>query len=725
VPNLDSYQFSLYAIPNILVSTTIFLVGVFVFAQNPGHAVNISFFLFCLSLNFWLYGRAVMYCSRDSETALAWAKVFAKFGVVNIAPLVFNFSVHWLGLYQKQKKYVWLGFASAALFYGIILITPYGLTGVRKYFWGYYPVYGPVAMLFLIFFFTYFIAAFVNFFKALKAAEDPAWRKQIKIVTVAYLISFTGSIDFLPKVINFPLYPCGYLSVFLWTMILAYAIVRYRVMDIRTVIHKTLMWLLSSAVALSPFAAATYFGRDWLSGLSTIAFTVTAMIFAHVFCAFFYVVHPLLDQLFRRRHANLQAALARFSSELAHLMSLRDLLQGFTRMIRRTLYSGQVSVYLRDQENEREFIPAIAKRIRGLKRMSAAHPFLIWLEQNNRVVIGDLLASDPKVAEIKNDVADYFEQTQALVAVPFVHGDKLIGVAHLGKKDGVLRYTSEEMDFLTRLMAPVTIAFSNSLHFIRMQESLEKFNVELERKVEERTLQLQETQAQLVQAEKLATIGTLAGGVAHEINNPLTAVLTNAQLLKMTTTNEEDLDSVSLIEEGAKRCQVIIHKLMKYARKPMGTETVERVDLNRVVDSTTALLKYQMAQENIEIDLVKEPEMPFVVGNANELEQVLTNLILNAKDAIKAADRQKGMIRISTCVHEESLCMKVEDNGIGIPKENLPKIFDPFYTTKELGKGTGLGLAVSFGIVQKLGGVMEVNSVVDEGTLFTIKIKRT
>lgn len=666
-----------------------------------------------------------MYCSRDSETALAWAKIFAKFGVVNIAPLVYNFSVHWLGLYQKQKKYLWTGFVAAAMFYLVILLTPYGLTGVRKYFWGYYPVYGPVAMGFLVFFFTYFIVAFVNFFRALKSAEDPAWRRQIKIVTVAYLISFTGSIDFLPKVINFPLYPCGYLSVFLWTMILAYAIVRYRVMDIRTVIHKTLMWLLSSAVALSPFAAAVYFLRDWLKGLPPVSFTVTAMIFAHVFCVFYIKVHPLLDQVFRRRHANLQAALVRFSSELAHLMSLRDLLQGFTRMIRRTLYSGEVSVYLRDQDDERQFIPAIAKRIRGLKAIPATHPFLIWLEQNNRVVMGDLLVDDPKVAGIRKEVMDYFNQTKALVAVPFVHGNKLIGVTHLGRKDEVLRYTSEEIDFLTRIMAPVTIAFSNSLHFIRMQQGLERFNVELERKVEERSRQLQETQAQLVQAEKLATIGTLAGGVAHEINNPLTAVLTNAQILKMGTINQDDLESVSLIEEGAKRCQVIIHKLMKYARKPMGPETVERVDLNRVVDSTAALLRYQMAQENISIEVFSSSEMPLVKGNANEFEQVLTNLILNAKDAIKAAHRQVGVIRILTYLQDDFLCMKVEDNGVGIPKESIDKIFDPFYTTKELGKGTGLGLAVSVGIVQKYGGLIEVNSVVNTGTFFIVKMKKT
>ena len=308
--------------------------------------------------------------------------------------------------------------------------------------------------------------------------------------------------------------------------------------------------------------------------------------------------------------------------------------------------------------------------------------------------------------------------------MPFVLGGKLIGVVNLGRKENLKRYTSEEVQFLLKLKSPMAIAFSNSLQFIAMQEKLKKWNEELEKKVKERTQELNDTQAQLVQAEKLATIGTLAGGVAHEINNPLTAVLTNAQILKMTAESKDDIESLSLIEEGAKRCQAIIQKLMKYARKSMGpAETLSKVDVNKAVENTVAFLNYQLQQENIELRFQKKEGLHSVEGNSNELEQVFTNLILNSKDAIKQAGRD-GLIEIKTSEQNGSVQIIVKDNGIGIPKENTSKIFDPFFTTKEVGKGTGLGLAVTYGIIQKHNGFIYVDSVVGHGATFSVSLPK-
>lgn len=715
--DLDSYFFNFYSIPNIVVSTSIFLVGLFVFIQNVKNPSNIFFFLFCLSLNLWLFGRAIMYCSREPETAFWWAKYFAKLGVVHIAPLVYAFSVHWLGLYEKRKKFVLAAFILGPILYLAILLTPYGLTGVRRYFWGYYPVYGPICYLFLAFFFTYFLAAFYNFFSEWKKATDPFHKKQIQLVTIAYLISFTGSIDYIPKVINFPFYPCGYVSVFIWTIVLAYAIVRYRIMDIQTVIHRTLMWLVSMSVAMIPFAGLIYAVYPWLSSLKPVALSLVFIVLTIVFSFYLRAIQPYLDKVFRRRTTNLNLVLNQFSGELVHFKNLRDILQKTVRVIRRNLYPREMSVLLRDEDTQ-SLVLMISKRIRGLKTVELSHPFLKWMESKNEIVLCDLVPSDPEVQGFKKELADYIRASSAKVIIPFVLGGKLIGVAHLGNKEAMRRYTSEEIAFLGRLKSPVSIAFSNSLHVMAMQENLRKWNEELEKKVEERTQQLQNTQAQLVQAEKLATIGTLAGGVAHEINNPLTAVLTNAQILKMTA-NPEDAESLDLIEEGAKRCQIIIQKLMKYARKSMGPETLVQVDINKVIDSTAAFLNYQLYQDNVELIVEKSQNLPLIEGNSNELEQVLMNLILNAKDAIKQ-NGVKGVISLKTSQGGGYLHLSVKDNGVGIPKENLQKIFDPFFTTKELGKGTGLGLAVSFGIIEKHKGKIQVNTQIGRGTEFVI-----
>ena len=346
-----------------------------------------------------------------------------------------------------------------------------------------------------------------------------------------------------------------------------------------------------------------------------------------------------------------------------------------------------------------------------------------------------------------------------MVAVPLVLGEKLIGVVSLGRKANLKSYRPNEVQFLMQLKIPVTIAFSNSMQYEniselyiqvrKMSEELKRWNVELEHRVEDRTRELVKTQDQLVQAEKLATLGTLAGGVAHEINNPLTAVLTNAQILRMSA-REDDIDSLSLIEEGAKRCQGIVQKLMKYARKTVEETPHRDVDLQEVVKGTCALLGFQFQQENIEVEM-KLGNVPPVQGIAGELDQVLTNLLVNARDAIQSNSPSKdlkvnwagpdnlqseenkgqgqeakarGKIIIETRQIADAVELVVTDNGTGISKENQKKIFDPFFTTKDVGSGTGLGLAVSFGILKRHNATIHVTSAPGKGATFTVSFPK-
>jgi two-component system NtrC family sensor kinase len=249
----------------------------------------------------------------------------------------------------------------------------------------------------------------------------------------------------------------------------------------------------------------------------------------------------------------------------------------------------------------------------------------------------------------------------------------------------------------------------------------------LERRVKERTLaleqaiqRLQETQAQLIQSEKLATIGTLAGGVAHELNNPLSAILANAQLLAMDfEEDEEHSDAIQLIEAGAKRCKAIVENLLNYARRS-GPE-LRSLSVNKVLEDTLAMLNHQLKHANVE--LVKElaPEVPPVRGIANELGQVFTNLIVNALDAVtEVHPKGGGRLHMSTALEKGMIVVAFEDNGPGMDASMLRKIFDPFFTTKEVGKGTGLGLAISQQIAGSFGGRVEVRSERGVGTCFRV-----
>lgn len=227
----------------------------------------------------------------------------------------------------------------------------------------------------------------------------------------------------------------------------------------------------------------------------------------------------------------------------------------------------------------------------------------------------------------------------------------------------------------------------------------------------------QSLQHQVTRAEKLASIGRLAAGVAHEINNPLTGVLTFSHLLRdkpnMDAQDREDLD---LIIRETTRAADIVRGLLDFAReRPV---LMEPLDLNEVVHRTVRLIANQKRFEHITIEELLQEDLPNVRGDMNQLQQVLLNLSLNAC----AAMSNGGKLTIRTAVLDDRVIVKVADTGCGIKPEHLDHIFEPFFTTQDVGKGTGLGLSVTHGIVEQHGGEMEVESREGEGTTFIISL---
>lgn len=247
---------------------------------------------------------------------------------------------------------------------------------------------------------------------------------------------------------------------------------------------------------------------------------------------------------------------------------------------------------------------------------------------------------------------------------------------------------------------------------------LEEKNQQLETAYQE----LKSTQSQLIQSEKMATVGTLAGGMAHEINTPLGTILTNTEMLLREVKNKEQGASLKLIEEATKRCRDIVRFLLKYSRgAPVEFQPVE---LNKIIDDACFLLEHQLSNDDITINK-KYGVLSKIEGNVNELEQVITNVILNSKDAIIKTYNQKsgeGNIQIKTYQKENSLFIDIQDNGCGIPKKDIDRIFDPFFTTKDIGKGTGLGLSVSHRIIERHNGKITVESEPGKGTTVRIEL---
>jgi two-component system NtrC family sensor kinase len=227
----------------------------------------------------------------------------------------------------------------------------------------------------------------------------------------------------------------------------------------------------------------------------------------------------------------------------------------------------------------------------------------------------------------------------------------------------------------------------------------------------------EDLERRLVQADKLSSIGLLAAGVAHEVNTPLAVISTYAQMLAKQVDGDES--KIKLLDKIAKqtfRASEIVNSLLNFSRT--SSTEFEDVDLNRVVRETASLLEHQMEKAAIELRLDLAEHLPVVRGNTGRLQQVFLNLFLNARDAMAGSH---GTLTVSTAAGGIGVHVEVRDTGPGIAREHLARIFDPFFTTKGARTGTGLGLSVSYGIVEEHGGVIEADSRPGEGAVFRLE----
>ncbi|MFZ0955817.1 MAG: PAS domain S-box protein [Candidatus Sulfotelmatobacter sp.] len=224
---------------------------------------------------------------------------------------------------------------------------------------------------------------------------------------------------------------------------------------------------------------------------------------------------------------------------------------------------------------------------------------------------------------------------------------------------------------------------------------------------------------QVVQSERLAAMGAMIGGVAHELNNPLTAILGVSELMQDKVTDESSLKQLGMLQQQARRAAEIVKDLTYFSRPPAPGKS--GINLSEVVDRTLTLYAYSLRKNNITVDFLREPGLPYAQGDPQQLMQVFLNLIVNAEQAIREA-RAGGTLRIRLGKSANSVWASFQDDGTGIPPENLPLIFDPFYTTKRPGRGTGLGLSICKSVMKEHNGNVEAANAPGGGAVFTVTL---
>jgi signal transduction histidine kinase len=312
----------------------------------------------------------------------------------------------------------------------------------------------------------------------------------------------------------------------------------------------------------------------------------------------------------------------------------------------------------------------------------------------------------PVVIEDIETLARADQREHSFVFIPLLVVGKQIGLYALHCSKGKDEFTFGELELLGVLANQAAVAIENSRLYTELETAHDR---------------LKESQRQLLLADRQAAIGELAGGVAHEVNNPLQIILSRVQLMVIQNKeNERILNGLGLIENNVKRISRIIRALLGFARHSAAEGEWGRLELPPLVHQACELVKHQLDTNRIEIEIDCPDDLPPIEGNTGELEQVFINLILNAQNAMPDGGRLQLEARYDQ--HQDQVELRFIDTGCGIDPEHLDRIFEPFFTTRGESGGTGLGLAVSYGIVEMHKGRLTVESTVDKGTIFTISL---
>jgi signal transduction histidine kinase len=300
-------------------------------------------------------------------------------------------------------------------------------------------------------------------------------------------------------------------------------------------------------------------------------------------------------------------------------------------------------------------------------------------------------------------------EISSAISVPLQIEEQVVGTLNVNESQREKEFGEEDLRALTLFADQAALALEKAQLYRDSQRQLEKLLSVLD--------ELSRTQAQLVHSEKLASLGVLAGGVAHEINNPLMVILGRTELMLMEESQPADVTrNLETIRQETERIAQIVQGLLTFARKSRQDKS-EPVNVNDLLERTLMLGEHQLTVGNVQVVKELEPDLPVIQANPGQLQQVLMNLIINAHHAMPEGG--KLAVRTGT-VPGGRVYVEIEDTGIGISAEDMGRIFDPFYTTKEEGKGTGLGLSVSRNIVESHGGIIGVQSTVGVGTIFRV-----
>jgi signal transduction histidine kinase/FixJ family two-component response regulator len=407
-------------------------------------------------------------------------------------------------------------------------------------------------------------------------------------------------------------------------------------------------------------------------------------------------------------HGELQAlvGLYKLSQSIFSAVRFDELLDRIIELTVQVLRADEASIMLFD-ERGRLYIAAstgLDDDIMRTTRIELYEPIAGRVAADGRpLILGDEINDRHRAGDRRTMIS-------SSIVHPIVTRNKTFGILNVNRIAMPEQFTRADLEKATIFVSHIAQAIENAKLFEELERRVEELNRANE--------QLEYRQRQVIQAEKLSAIGNLVAGVAHELNNPLTAVMGFSEFLLMADCPDEVKQPLSKIHDAANRCRRIIQNLLSFSREQESRHRL--VDLNELAADVLEFSTRGLADHGIQAVTQFETALPMVCVDPDRMKQVLLGMVHNAIAAME--NWPERQLTLGTRSHRDKVSLTVSDTGVGIPEEHLTKVFDPFFTTREVGQGVGLGLSTCYAVVERFGGTVRVESQVGHGTTFTIEL---
>jgi two-component system NtrC family sensor kinase len=798
------------------------VIGLFIFIRRWNAPCAVHFYTFCLA-SFVLL--AFHYTGKLNS--FDWEVYWAKLAALLATPALL---VHFALVFPErsitrrfwQRIVVSICYLPTVALLALNILVAAGLAGFVPSF----PARVAIDQLDLIYLGVYFLLAAAIFLRSCWRAPNGVLRQQLKWLTagtLAGILPFAGlyilpfSLGAVPR----PWMNLSALSLALLPLFFAYAIVRYRLMDVDIIFKRGLVYTAATGAVVAVYIALVaviggLFHTTWPSGL--LGEVIAIVIAAFLFQPFRDWTQGRLDRFFYRDRLNYRRTLIEFGRTLTNEVRLEPMLDLVMDRLSQTLMVDRLAVFLHDSAASGHHRLARSRGLRISESDGRALDLSFLSADRAELERGYLFYDSARTArEESESVRHALEDLGLNYFIPCRIHDRTLAVLGLGKTIDGDFLTSEDVELLVIMAGYLAVAVDNAQLYFSLEQKaelierlkdfsenivesmnvgvlavdfegrIEFWNSQLERSIgvrradavgrtieeilptdlaaeivarseEERVTNLykfplrhrdsrtfvvnvsiapltgksgerigrlilvdditqrMQLEEQLLQTEKLTSLGLLAAGVAHEVNTPLAVISNYIQMLaKQLPANDPRHKLTDKIVKQTFRASEIVNHLLSFSRTS-GTEFKE-VHLDQVIEETLTLVAHPFRVANVQVIKNLDSDSPSILGSSNRLQQVFLNLFLNAKDAMPSG----GMLEVRSSANNGSVEVEVTDTGIGIQREDLARVFDPFFTTKATGRGTGLGLSVSYGIIKEHAGKIEVRSTPGKGTSFRLE----